>query len=109
MNIRSIAIAGLLPVLFQAALAIAAEQDFHDIAAAVSAERIERDIQTLVSFGTRHTLSETARTLVASAPPGAGSKPSSIAFPPIAAAVWKCSPSVASYPAKTGFPIRSKC
>ena len=59
MNIRSIAIAGLLPVLFQAAPAVAAEQDFHDIAAAVSAERIERDIRTLAGFGTRHTLSET--------------------------------------------------
>lgn len=31
----------------------------HDIAAAVSAQRIERDIEKLVSFGTRHTLSET--------------------------------------------------
>ncbi len=59
MNIRSIAIAGLLPVLFQAAPAFAAEQDFHDIAAAVSAERIEQDIRTLAGFGTRHTLSET--------------------------------------------------
>ena len=59
MNMRSIAIAGLLPVVFQAAPAIAAEQDFHDIAAAVSAERIEQDIRTLAGFGTRHTLSET--------------------------------------------------
>ncbi len=59
MNIRSIAIAGLLPVLFQAAPTVAAERDFHDIAAAVSAERIERDIRTLAGFGTRHTLSET--------------------------------------------------
>ena len=31
----------------------------HDIADAVSAERIEKDIEKLVSFGTRHTLSET--------------------------------------------------
>lgn len=31
----------------------------HDIASAVSAERIEKDITTLVGFGTRHTLSET--------------------------------------------------
>ena len=31
----------------------------HEIAAAPSAERIEADIQTLVGFGTRHTLSET--------------------------------------------------
>ena len=31
----------------------------HDIAAAVSAQRIEKDITKLVSFGTRHTLSET--------------------------------------------------
>ena len=59
MNIRSIAIAGLLPVLFQAAPIVAAEQDFHDIAAAVSVERIERDIRILAGFGTRHTLSET--------------------------------------------------
>lgn len=59
MNIRSIAIAGLLPALFQGPLAGAAEQDFHDIVAAVSAERIERDIRTLAGFGTRHTLSET--------------------------------------------------
>jgi Zn-dependent M28 family amino/carboxypeptidase len=31
----------------------------HELAAAVSAERIEQDIRKLVSFGTRHTLSET--------------------------------------------------
>lgn len=31
----------------------------HDISAAVSADNIERDIRKLVSFGTRHTLSET--------------------------------------------------
>ncbi len=31
----------------------------HDYVASVSAERIERDLQTLVSFGTRHTLSDT--------------------------------------------------
>jgi len=31
----------------------------HDIGGATSAERIERDIRKLVSFGTRHTLSET--------------------------------------------------
>lgn len=31
----------------------------HDIAKNVSAKRIEQDIRTLVSFGTRHTLSET--------------------------------------------------
>ncbi|MEQ8955324.1 MAG: M28 family peptidase, partial [Gammaproteobacteria bacterium] len=37
----------------------AAESDFHDIVASVSAERIQADIETLVSFGTRHTLSET--------------------------------------------------
>lgn len=34
-------------------------QTLHTIAGAMSAERIEQDIQTLVSFGTRHTLSET--------------------------------------------------
>ena len=31
----------------------------HEMVAAVSAERIKEDIQTLVDFGTRHTLSET--------------------------------------------------
>src|SRR5690606_41229909 len=31
----------------------------HEIGVAPSAERIEADIRTLVSFGTRHTLSET--------------------------------------------------
>src|SRR5690606_32768284 len=31
----------------------------HGIVAAASAERIERDIRTLVAFGTRHTLSDT--------------------------------------------------
>lgn len=33
--------------------------ELHKIGAAPSAERIERDIQTLVDFGTRHTLSDT--------------------------------------------------
>ena len=36
-----------------------AEETRHTLAAAVSAERIETDIRKLVSFGTRHTLSET--------------------------------------------------
>ena len=33
--------------------------ELHSIAAAVNADRIEADIRTLVSFGTRHTLSDT--------------------------------------------------
>ncbi|MDX1572229.1 MAG: M28 family metallopeptidase [Xanthomonadales bacterium] len=36
-----------------------AQPVLHEIVSAVSAERIERDIRTLVGFGTRHTLSET--------------------------------------------------
>jgi hypothetical protein len=36
-----------------------AEEIRHDLVAAVSAQRIEADIRTLVAFGTRHTLSET--------------------------------------------------
>jgi len=60
MKTRFVGGAGLLPVLLLGHLALAAEQDFHAIAAAPSAERIERDVATLVSFGTRHTLSETA-------------------------------------------------
>ncbi len=35
------------------------EQDLQDIATAPSAERIQKDIEMLVSFGTRHTLSDT--------------------------------------------------
>lgn len=35
------------------------QQALHDIAGSVSAENIEKDITKLVSFGTRHTLSET--------------------------------------------------
>lgn len=35
------------------------EAQMHEIVAAVSAERIQADIETLVNFGTRHTLSET--------------------------------------------------
>lgn len=37
----------------------ATPQTLHTIANAMSAKRIEQDIQTLVGFGTRHTLSET--------------------------------------------------
>ncbi|HEX6930351.1 MAG TPA: M28 family peptidase, partial [Gammaproteobacteria bacterium] len=37
----------------------AEQPELHDIGAAPSAERIEADIRKLVSFGTRHTLSET--------------------------------------------------
>lgn len=40
-------------------LEYADQQKLHDIAGSPSAKRIEQDIQTLVSFGTRHTLSET--------------------------------------------------
>ena len=60
MKTRFVAGAGLLPALLLGQFAFAAERDFHDIAAAPSAERLERDVATLVSFGTRHTLSETA-------------------------------------------------
>ncbi len=35
------------------------QQALHDIAASISATNIEKDITELVSFGTRHTLSET--------------------------------------------------
>ncbi|MGB0841209.1 MAG: M28 family metallopeptidase [Pseudoalteromonas shioyasakiensis] len=38
------------------------QPQLHQIAKAVSAERIGQDIQTLVNFGTRHTLSETQST-----------------------------------------------
>ncbi|GAB5500891.1 MAG: M20/M25/M40 family metallo-hydrolase [Pseudohongiellaceae bacterium] len=42
-----------------ASAAHSSEAQMHDIVAAVSAERIRADVETLVSFDTRHTLSET--------------------------------------------------
>lgn len=42
-----------------AELAYTDQARLHDIADAVSAQRIEQDIRTLVGFGTRHTLSDT--------------------------------------------------
>lgn len=45
--------------LFLPTSVVANEALIHDIVADVSAERIAADVQTLVNFGTRHTLSET--------------------------------------------------
>ena len=42
------------------------QQALYDIAKNVSAENIEKDITTLVNFGTRHTLSERSLILVVS-------------------------------------------
>lgn len=47
-----------LPTLAQADIAYVDQQKLHAIATAPSAQRIEQDIAKLVSFGTRHTLSE---------------------------------------------------
>ncbi|WP_240919849.1 M28 family metallopeptidase [Paraglaciecola sp. 20A4] len=38
------------------------QEKLHDIAKAISSQRIEQDIRTLVGFGTRHTLSDTNST-----------------------------------------------
>jgi hypothetical protein len=43
----------------QSAISYQDQPQLHDIVEQVSAERIEQDIRKLVSFGTRHTLSET--------------------------------------------------
>lgn len=48
-----------LSMSVQADVPYADQEKLHDIGSATSAERIERDIQTLVDFGTRHTRSET--------------------------------------------------
>lgn len=45
-----------------APLPSAEDPRIHDMVAASSAERIERDIRTLVGFGTRHTMSDTMST-----------------------------------------------
>jgi len=59
--IKTLTVAALLPlsVLAQDALTYKDQEKLHDIADAVQADRIEQDIRKLVSFGTRHTLSET--------------------------------------------------
>ncbi len=56
-----LAVAALLcsATSFSAELAYTDQARLHDIAADVSAERIEQDIRKLVGFGTRHTLSDT--------------------------------------------------
>ena len=43
-----------------ATMALAGPEQLQDLVGAVSADRLERDVTTLVGFGTRHTLSETA-------------------------------------------------
>jgi Zn-dependent M28 family amino/carboxypeptidase len=45
--------------LFSTVLSAQTNQKIYDIIAAVSAKRIEKDIQTLVNFGTRNTFSDT--------------------------------------------------
>ena len=50
---------GILGVLVATGGAFADDDLRHRLAADVSAERIERDLRTLVGFGTRHTLSDT--------------------------------------------------
>ena len=51
---------GFLILIVAVTAAYAAPDIRHELAANVSADRIEKDIRRLVSFGTRHTLSETA-------------------------------------------------
>lgn len=48
-----------VPLVSQASVTYSDQARLHEIAAAPSAQRIEHDIAKLVSFGTRHTLSET--------------------------------------------------
>ncbi|MDW7692558.1 M28 family peptidase [Flammeovirgaceae bacterium SG7u.111] len=49
----------LLSLSLSAQTADSEDQKYYDIIQAVSADRIEQDIKKLVSFGTRHTLSDT--------------------------------------------------
>ena len=53
------AVSGVDVVIAEASAHYAIDEKLHRIAAATSAQRIASDIQTLVDFGTRHTLSET--------------------------------------------------
>ncbi len=54
-----IGIVGATSAVAQDAVTYTDQEKLHDIAEAVQADRIEQDIRKLVSFGTRHTLSET--------------------------------------------------
>ena len=63
--------------------------ELHKIGIAPSAERIEKDIQTLVDFGTRHTLSDTVSSTEELAPQEDGSKLSSNVFRKIVVDVSK--------------------
>ena len=50
----------LIPIFFVISLSFSqSERDFYQIIESVSADRIEQSIKKLVSFGTRHTLSDT--------------------------------------------------
>jgi hypothetical protein len=55
----SITLAYLIPFVAHANLAYTDQQQLHSIVKKISAKNIEKDITKLVSFGTRHTLSET--------------------------------------------------
>lgn len=59
-NYLTILLSGLfLPLFSQEVSPPTHDSRIHDIAEAVSADRIQKDIEKLVSFGTRHTLSDT--------------------------------------------------
>lgn len=55
----SVGLATPLSVMAQDGIDYKEQEKLHEIAGATQADRIESDIQTLVDFGTRHTLSET--------------------------------------------------
>ncbi|RDK86514.1 UNVERIFIED_ORG: peptidase M28-like protein [Idiomarina abyssalis] len=55
----SVGLATPLSVMAQDGIDYKEQEKLHEIAGAMQADRIESDIQTLVDFGTRHTLSET--------------------------------------------------
>jgi len=57
--LKTVLAQSLCMTLVAGSVAYASPQVLRTIAAAPSAERIEADVQTLVNFGTRHTLSET--------------------------------------------------
>lgn len=55
----SVGLATPLSAIAQDSIDYKGQEKLHEIAGAMQADRIESDIQTLVDFGTRHTLSET--------------------------------------------------
>jgi hypothetical protein len=85
----SVGLATPLSAIAQDSIDYKEQEKLHKIADAMQADRIESDIQTLVDFGTRHTLSETESDTRGLVLRGAGFLPNLSAYPKPAVVVLK--------------------